>query len=161
MARDAREVTKRDKTSIAQADPSEPGEARDHEKNAPAQTDWEILAQQTVDERRKEKRVNLRFPVQVSGFTTTGKLFCKNTYTTDISATGCRVVLDEVVERGDMIGLKLLIKAEAGVPIIKPQMFQILWRARKDNVWMVGALKLTEDKFWQVEFPDKSPFKAS
>jgi len=105
--------------------------------------------------------VNLRFPVQVSGFTGTGKLFCKNTYTTDISATGCRVILDEVVARGDTIGLKLLIKAEPGAPIVKPQMFQILWRARKDGVWMVGALKLTDDKFWMVDFPEKSPFKAS
>jgi hypothetical protein len=99
--------------------------------------------------------------VQVSGFTGTGKLFCKNTYTTDISATGCRVILDEVVARGDTIGLKLLIKAEPGAPIVKPQMFQILWRARKDGVWMVGALKLTDDKFWMVDFPEKSPFKAS
>ena len=158
MSRNAREVYKRGRTEIEQPDGAETGEPA---TIAAAQTDWEILAQQTVDERRKEKRVNLRFPVQVSGFTTTGKLFCKNTYTTDISATGCRVVLDEVVERGDMIGLKLLIKAEPGAPITKPQMFQILWRARKDNVWMVGALKMTEDKFWQVEFPDKSPFKAS
>ena|ERR1700691_3931521 len=158
MSRNAREVYKRGRTEIEQPDGAETGEPA---TIAAAQTDWEILAQQTVDERRKEKRVNLRFPVQVSGFTSTGKLFCKNTYTTDISATGCRVVLDEVVARGDMIGIKLLIKAEPGAPITKPQMFQILWRARKDNVWMVGALKMTEDKFWQVEFPDKSPFKAS
>jgi hypothetical protein len=158
MSRNAREVYKRGRPEIEQPDGAETPEPA---TIAAAQTDWEILAQQTVDERRKEKRVNLRFPVQVSGFTSTGKLFCKNTYTTDISATGCRVVLDEVVARGDMIGIKLLIKAEPGAPITKPQMFQILWRARKDNVWMVGALKMTEDKFWQVEFPDKSPFKAS
>ena len=158
MRRDARHVAKHDKTPIAQADPADAG---DHGKTATAQTDWNVLAQQTIDERRKEKRVNLRFPVQVSGFTGTGKLFCKNTYTTDISATGCRVILDEVVARGDTIGLKLLIKAEPGAPIVKPQMFQILWRARKDGVWMVGALNLTDDKFWMVDFPEKSPFKAS
>jgi len=158
MSKNAREVYKRGQAEIEQLDRAETGEPG---KIAAAQTEWEILAQQTIDERRKEKRVNLRFPVQVSGFTSTGKLFCKNTYTTDVSATGCRVVLDEVVACGDMIGIKLLIKAEPGAPIIKPQMFQILWRARKDNVWMVGALKMTEDKFWMVEFPDKSPFKAS
>jgi hypothetical protein len=158
MTRDIRDVYKRGRPPIAH---DEPVEVINDEKPATSQTDWEILAQQTIDERRKERRVNLRFPVQVSGFSNDGKLFCKNTFTTDISATGCRVELEELVERGDTIGIRLLVNASPDAPVSKPQMFQILWRARRENIWMVGALKLSEDKFWHVEFPEKSPFKAS
>lgn len=158
MPRDTREVYKRGRMPISQADVVDPDR---REPKPIARSDWEILAQQTTEERRRGKRVNLRFPVEVSGTNGDGKLFCESTFTTDISATGCRVVLNEVVESGDVVSIKLAGKLEPNPAASKPQMFQIAWRIRKDNVWTVGARKLTEGKFWHVDFPEKFPLKTS
>jgi hypothetical protein len=125
-------------------------------------TDWEFIARETVSNRRRGKRVNLRYPVEVTGFDRAGKLFCENTVTTNVSATGCRVELKENVERGNTVAIKMLVKNSApDAPVSKPQMFQIIWRARKNNVWVVGALKMTGDKFWQVDFPPQPQAASS
>jgi hypothetical protein len=158
MARDVREVYKRDRSPTAQGAADQ---ADDHEKTTVVRTDWEILAQQTMEERRRGKRVFLRFPVEVSGTNRAGKPFVESTFTTDISATGCRVELNEIVENGDTVGIKLVGKFDPNPAASKPQMFQIAWRKRSDNIWTVGARKLTEGKFWHVEFPDKLPSKTS
>jgi hypothetical protein len=158
MARDVREVYKRDRSPTAQGAADQ---ADDHEKTTVVRTDWEILAQQTMEERRRGKRVFLRFPVEVSGTNRAGKPFVESTFTTDISATGCRVELNKIVENGDTVGIKLVGKFDPNPAASKPQMFQIAWRKRSDNIWTVGARKLTEGKFWHVEFPDKLPSKTS
>jgi hypothetical protein len=158
MSRDVREVYKRDRSLTAQDAAVEAG---DLDKSTVVRTDWEILAQQTMEERRRGKRVFLRFPVQVSGTNREGKPFNESTFTTDISATGCRVELKAIVESGDTIGIKLVGKFDPNPAASKPQMFQIAWRKRTDNIWTVGARKLTEGKFWHVEFPDKLPVKTS
>ncbi|MGB6431868.1 MAG: PilZ domain-containing protein [Candidatus Acidiferrales bacterium] len=139
-----------------------PSDLRDHSKGgktAMSSADWETLVSEIVSDRRMAKRVNLRYPVEISGFDRAGKLFCEKTFTTDISATGCRAVLQEPLERGDTISIKLLGKLDPDPAAAVPQMFQIAWRAYKEGVWMVGALKLTEDKLWHVDFPKKSQFK--
>jgi hypothetical protein len=156
MSRDVREVYKRDRSPTAQAGAAE---ATGDEKTTVVRTDWEILAQQTMEERRRGKRVFLRFPVEVSGTNREGKPFSESTFTTDISATGCRVELNAIVESGDTVGIKLVGKFDPNPAASKPQMFQIAWRKRTDNIWTVGARKLTEGKFWHVEFPDKPPTK--
>jgi hypothetical protein len=160
MPRDVREVYKRGRSPIAQSDAPDVPDAGDRLKTMIARTDWEILAQQTTEERRRGKRVFLRFPVEVSGSDRQGKPFCESTFTTDISATGCRAELNEPVEVGDTIAIKLIGKFDPNPAASKPQRFQIAWRTCTANVWTVGARKLTEGKFWHVEFPDKIPPKT-
>jgi hypothetical protein len=145
----------------ATMDLTDSSNSNDGEKSSRALTDWEVLDLEIAKDRRKEKRVFLRFQVEVSGFDPAGNLFRANGFTTDISATGCQVAIDEYVERGDIVAMKLLTKSEPNAPVSKPQRFQILWRERKENVWTVGALKLTGEKFWQVDSPENSPFKAA
>jgi PilZ domain-containing protein len=158
MPRDGREIYKRARLPIGHTAPIDTG----HRVNRTGvQTDWEILAQQTAEERRKGKRVNLRYPVEVSGSDRAGKPFRELTYTTDISAKGCRIALDEFVNRGDIIAIRLLLHPKSDAPPSKPQLFRIAWRAFRDRLWMIGAMKLTDDKMWHVEFPDKLPIKNS
>lgn len=124
-------------------------------------TDWESLTAEVVTDRRRGKRVNLRFPVEISGLNHDGKSFCEHTHTTNISASGCRAELNEVVERGDLVSIKLVVRSDPGLVVCQAQQFRIVWRERRNNVWTVGALKLTAEQLWHVAFPDKPPLKHS
>jgi hypothetical protein len=120
-------------------------------------TDWEILSQEVTRDRRKGKRVNLRFPIEVSGFNPQGVLFAENTETTDISESGCRFTLEESVVRGDVVAIKLRNRQGEDHDAARAELFQIIWRAQDGDLWLVGALKLRNDKFWEVSFPPKNP----
>lgn len=119
-------------------------------------TDWEILSREVTRDRRKGKRVNLRFPIEVSGFNPQGVLFAENTETTDISESGCRFTLKEFVVRGDVIAIKLRNRQGEDRDSAHAELFQVIWRAQDGELWLVGALKLRNDKFWEVSFPPKA-----
>ncbi|HYB61917.1 MAG TPA: PilZ domain-containing protein [Methylomirabilota bacterium] len=120
-------------------------------------TDWETLSREVTRDRRKGKRVNLRFPIEVSGFNPQGVLFAENTETTDISEAGCRFALKESVARGDVVAVKLRNRRGENRDAAQAELFQVIWRARDGEFWLVGALKLRNDKFWEVSFPPKNP----
>ena len=120
-------------------------------------TDWEILSREVTRDRRKGKRVNLRFPIEVSGFNPQGVLFAENTETTDISESGCRFILEESVVRGDVVAIKLRKRQGEDRDAARAELFQVIWRAQDGELWVVGALKLRNDKFWEVSFPKNTP----
>ncbi len=120
-------------------------------------TDWETLSREVTRDRRKGKRVNLRFSIEVSGFNRQGVLFAENTETTDISESGCRFALKERVGRGDVVAIKLRNRQGEDRDAAHAELFQIIWRAQDGELWLVGALKLRNDKFWEVSFPPKAP----
>ena len=51
-------------------------------------TEWELLSREVMQDRRKGKRVCLTFPIEVSGFDRSGRLFSERTVTQDISEAG-------------------------------------------------------------------------
>ena len=120
-------------------------------------SDWEALSRELNLDRRSGKRVHLRFPIEVSGFTRAGSLFTERTQTSDISESGCRFTLNEPVKRDDVVAIKLLRHHDNPDVVSRAELFQIVWRERGGKSWFVGALKLRDDKFWEVSFPPKLP----
>jgi len=122
-------------------------------------TDWEALSREINKDRRRGKRVNLKFPIEVSGFNRMGMLFAETTETDDVSESGCRFKLAATVERGDVVAIKLLSRLRPDRSNARAELFQVAWRAaqKDDDGWSVGALKLRDDKFWEVNFPPRNP----
>ncbi len=121
-----------------------------------ALTDWEKLIEEVQGERRQHKRVVLAFPVEVSGFDRDRRLFCERTFTQDISYTGCRILLKTQVARGDVLAIRLLERGKEGAASERPLLFNVIWAARNNEGWLVGALMLQQEKFWRVDFPDQN-----
>lgn len=126
----------------------------------PSLTDWAALSKQASQDRRKGKRLSLNFPVEVSGFDRTGRMFCERTTTLDISEAGCRFQLQTPLEREDVVAIKLL-SPRSNRHAAKPTLFRIIWVAREAEGWAVGALKLQQDNPWHVTFPPSNPKKDS
>ena len=126
-----------------------------------AETDWEELSQEALKDRRKGKRVPLAFPIEVSGFDPTGRLFAECTTTSNISESGCRFQVKTQLERGDVVAIKLLSRRNDLAPASKPLLFQIVWVAREAEGWTAGALQLESENLWHMAFPSSNLPKPS
>jgi hypothetical protein len=125
------------------------------------QTEWEALSQEVMEDRRRYKRVPLAFPIEVSGFGRTGRLFTECTTTSNISKTGCRFLLKTQVSRGDVVAIKVLSRREDHSPASKPLLFQIICVVPEEEGWSVGALQLQPENLWHMAFPQNNPSKPS
>ena len=125
-------------------------------------TNWEELSSQAKTERRRGKRVPLVFPIEVSGFTSDGRMFWEKTKTLDISERGCRFILERELQRGEDIAIKLLSRDDPRSPAAKPLLFRVAWCTRIGARWRVGVLKLQSKNIWHVAFPpEKLPGKPA
>jgi len=116
-------------------------------------TDWENLTLEAGEERRNGKRVPLTFPIEISGFDRTARLFSERTKTIDISEAGCRFRLKKELAPGDVVALKLLSRRDDHDPPSKPLLFRVIWVRQGPDGWTVGALNLQQEKIWHVSFP--------
>lgn len=118
-----------------------------------AVTEWEQLSQEIHQDRRKGKRVPLTFPIEVSGFDPTARLFMERTVTTDVSEVGCRFQVKTQLSRGDVVAIKLLNRGSGPSTACKPLLFQIVWVRRDSEGWTAGALMLQPENIWHIDFP--------
>jgi hypothetical protein len=123
-------------------------------------TEWDKLSQEVQQDRRKGKRVPLTFPIEVSGFDHTARLFSERTKTTDISEVGCRFQMKRPLSPGDVVAIKLLSRRNEKSPASKPLLFQIMWVQREPDGWIAGALKLQPENIWHVAFPPANQPKS-
>jgi len=124
-------------------------------------TDWDKLSQEAQQDRRRGKRVPLTFPIEVSGFDRTARLFSERTKTSDISEVGCRFQVKTPLSRGDVVAIKLLTRGNEQSPTSKALLFQIAWVQRDPDGWTVGALKLQPENIWHVAFPPTNQPKSA
>ncbi len=105
-------------------------------------------------ERRRSKRVQLAFQIEVSGTETAGAKFQDLTTTEDINEHGCRFTLQRELARGDVITIRV-VNRSAGAPLENAQVFEIVWVDANVHGWCMGARRLQKDQFWPVSFPAK------
>ena len=120
----------------------------------PDETDWEALAREAMRDRRKGKRLPLRYPIEVSGIDLAGLSFTERGATVDVSQAGCRIVMQKKLERGDVVAIKVTARPDHHEPKDKATLFQVIWISRHEDGWMVGMLKLQTDEIWDVSFPE-------
>ncbi len=116
-------------------------------------TNWEELSNQARTERRRGKRVPLVFPIEVSGFTSEGRMFSEKTKTLDISERGCRFILERELQCGEDVAIKLLSRDDPSSPASTPLLFRVVWCMQIGARWRVGVLKLQSKNIWHVAFP--------
>ena len=113
---------------------------------------WEELGIEANKDRRREARIPLAIPVEVTGFDIHGKFFCEATKTVDISESGCSFSLKRDLERGGIVAIKVTIKERKKNPE-RPFLYQIARSTAENGHWIVGAAKLQPESVWFIAFP--------
>lgn len=127
-----------------------------------AGTNWNELSTEANHDRRKERRIPLVFPIEVSGFDANGKFFTERSVTMDISENGCRFQLKSQIERSSVVALKVLHRNRSDSSPERPLLFSVARAIQEGNGWTLGAVKLQPENIWCVAFPsakkdDKPP----
>ncbi|HVB07653.1 MAG TPA: PilZ domain-containing protein [Candidatus Acidoferrales bacterium] len=119
-----------------------------------AQVNWEELGIQANQDRRKETRIPLSVPIEVTGFGADARFFSERTATIDISECGCSFLLKRDVPRGSIVAVRVMLKEYAKENLAeRPFLYQIARAVPETNSWMVGAAKLQPESIWLVAFP--------
>jgi hypothetical protein len=118
-----------------------------------ATTNWNELSTEASHDRRKERRIPLAFPIEVSGFDTEGRFFKERSGTIDISENGCRFQLKAQVEPTSVVALKVLHRNGSGSSHDRPLLFRVARVIREDGGWTLGVVKLQAESIWCVAFP--------
>jgi hypothetical protein len=118
-----------------------------------AETNWEELSAEASRDRRREKRIPLVFPIEVSGFDRNGRFFRERTVTADVSESGCRFQLKTEVERGAVLAIKLASRDTNRQQLERPLLFKVARVAEEKSGWTLGASKLQPESLWCIAFP--------
>lgn len=118
-----------------------------------AGTNWNELSTEASHDRRKERRIPLAFPIEVSGFDANGKFFTERSVTMDISENGCKFQLKSRIERSSVVALKVLHRDDSGSLPERPLLFRVARVIRENDGWTLGAVKLQPESIWCVAFP--------
>jgi len=118
-----------------------------------AKTNWEELSAEASRDRRREKRIPLVFPIEVSGFDRNGRFFSERTITADVSEGGCRFQLKTEVERGSVVAIKLVSRHTNRLQPERPLLFKVSRVVEESNGWTLGAAKLQPESLWCIAFP--------
>lgn len=109
--------------------------------------------QQDRVERRQCKRLPLSYPIEVSGFDHSGKLFRDQVVTLDVSDQGCKFELPRELRRGDFVRIRLAGQNADRHDNGKPLLFEVVWVEPGKRCWTVGAAKLQPENIWHISFP--------
>ena len=122
-------------------------------------TDVRKSPQYEADDRRKGKRVYLRYEIQISGKTADGSEFGVRTYTQDISEKGCCFRFPRELSTGNIITLEVVGRnSPSSVGFLSPIPLRVVWAKPEEEgtAWLVGAEFASPGNPWAVSFPPKS-----
>jgi len=103
-------------------------------------------------EHRVEKRILVHVPVEVTEIDGEGRQITERTFIEDVSDFGCRFSTRGPVQQGDTVSVKLLGPSGRNLPGEEPRLFEIMWVARKERCYTVGARRLQGEKLTNVKF---------
>jgi hypothetical protein len=106
-------------------------------------------------ERRKEVRVSVEYPIEVSGFDTLGRFDTEETSTQDISSSSCSFHLKMEVEKGMVLAIRMLTDTGQANPA--PVLFYVTRVDRTAKGYCIGAVKLAPRAPWSAEIHDAQP----
>ena len=115
---------------------------------------WEfIVVVQYASEQRKEQRISVDLPVEITWYDPKGNMFTELTRIQDISKMGCRFKLRVELERGDIVSVMPLGPSGTRMEDEQLQLYEIRWTARDGTGWTTGSFKLEEENLAIVVFP--------
>jgi hypothetical protein len=113
----------------------------------------EEAANEAILERRREKRLPLSFPIEVSGFDCHGRFFKELTVTTDVSPNGCSFHLRTEPDRTVELAVKLISRNSAETLPDRPLLFHLVRMDATPDGWLMAAIKVQTEDLWYAAFP--------
>jgi hypothetical protein len=104
-------------------------------------------------ERRREERLRVNIPGEITGVDRRGRLFVGRVTVQDVNEHGCRFESLLELECGDIVAIKPMVPGEKCLASEHLQLFEVVWADRQDNRWAVGASKLQGEKLTNLKFP--------
>jgi hypothetical protein len=115
------------------------------------------------DNRRREERLSVSIPVEITGIDRVGHLFTERTLVEDVTEIGCRFNTRTQMLCGEIVAVKPLEPGKKSMTHEQLQLFEIVWAAHHRAGCTVGARKLQGEKLANVKFPllNASPLRRS
>jgi len=125
------------------------------------QINWSNLSNETLEDRRDGKRVNLQYGLEISGKDAVGGTFYVRGRTRNVSYHGCCFELSRSILKGERLTLKVIRRNSLGVQESTEALpFRVAWVVREDNLWVGGAELAPVEAPWGVKFPEKLAVKV-
>jgi hypothetical protein len=121
-----------------------------------AKTDWANLLEETLEDRRKGKRVKLRYELEVVGADWEGKPYTMQASTLDVSEMGCSFEIARTLSPGEDVSLRVKRKDETGTQTSTGALvFHVMWVKKEKDLYVVGAEMVGHGNPWKIAFPPK------
>ena len=95
-------------------------------------------------ERRLDQRIVARWPVEISGIDETGRQFSERTQSVDVSREGCRLLTQNSVQPGTVIGVEPLGPNGENLAEEFPRLFIVVRTKFRDDLLEIGVRSLLE-----------------
>ena len=113
--------------------------------------------------KRREDRLPVSIPVEITGIDRVGHLFTERTLVEDVTEIGCRFNTRTQMQCGEIVAVKPLEPGKKSMTREELQLFEIVWAAHHQAGCTVGARKLQGEKLANAKFPllNSSPKRRS
>jgi hypothetical protein len=105
------------------------------------------------DHKRREDRLPVSIPVEITGIDCVGHLFTERTSVENVTEIGCRFNTRTQMQCGEIVAVKPLEPGKKSMTHEQLQLFEIVWAAHHRAGCTVGARKLQGEKLANVKFP--------
>ncbi len=122
----------------------------------PSNTPWEELSQEASGDRRRERRLNLSYPIEIFGFDAANHYFTEHSVTENVSHGGCLFRLKTQVNPKTVLAIRVVSRETKQPQGYKPILFLVAWVKKEGNGWAVGASKLQPENLWQIAVPERA-----
>jgi PilZ domain len=117
-------------------------------------TAWKELSEEAHSDRRRERRINLGFPIELFGFDSANHYFTERSVTINVSKSGCQFRLNTRVNEKTVVAIRVTLPERAKTVPQRPALFLISWVRRAGEKWSVGAASLQTESIWPIAMPD-------
>jgi hypothetical protein len=119
-----------------------------------SQTSWKELSEAAKTDRRREKRFNLAFSIELFGFDSANQYFTERTTTVNVSKSGCQFCLKHQLNERTVVAIRLTPPEGTNAIPRKPVLFLISWVQRAGDLWALGASTLQPENIRPIDVPD-------
>jgi hypothetical protein len=104
-------------------------------------------------EKRKERRLAVDVPVEITRYDPEGNRFTERTKIEDITKMGCRFRVEAQFQRGDIVSVRPLAASATRMNEGESELYEVRWTAPEGGGWTTGTLKLEPEDLTNRVFP--------
>lgn len=124
-----------------------------------SRTAWKELSEEANTDRRRERRINLAFPIELFGFNSANHYFTERSVTVNVSKRGCQFRLKNQIDERTVVAIRVTPPEGSQALPQKPALFLVSWVKRAGEKWAVGASTLQPESIWPIAVPEKAAAK--